>query len=129
MVFTTAQTTAFFEDAGQMVIPHDTRLQLIKEGIISLDDLAEFDNESLKQIAKNLCWPTGRIDDTNPTAPEGAMIPTPPFVFGAKSQIRLRVSAELVPYYQTVGRALSAANMQWNPIGKKFQQHWKAWGP
>ena len=109
-----------------MAIPRDTRLQLIQEGISSVDDLAEFDNESLKQIAENLRRPTGRIDDPNPTAPAGATIPTPPFVFGAKSQIRLRVSAELVRYYQTVGQELSAANMQWNPIGKKFQQHWKA---
>ena len=108
MVFTAAQTTAFFEAANQMAIPHATRVQLNNEGITSVDDLSEFDEESLKQIAENLRRPTGRINDPNPNAPAGATIPTPPFVFGAKSQSRLKVSTELVRYYQTVGRPLNA---------------------
>ena len=86
MVLTAAQTAAFFEEAAQMGIPHVTVLQLQQEGILSVDDLADFDKDSLQQLA-----------DT------GATIPTPPFVFGAKSQKRLLVACNLVCYYDTVG--------------------------
>ena len=54
MVFTAAQTTAFFEDAAQMGIPHETVLQLVLEGIDTVDDLANFDKDSLQQLADNL---------------------------------------------------------------------------
>ena len=41
MVLTAAQTTAFFEGADQMGIPHDTVVQLQTEGITTVDDLEE----------------------------------------------------------------------------------------
>jgi hypothetical protein len=60
MVFTNAQTTAFFEDANQMAIPALTRLQLQTEGIVTVDDLEEFQEDTLKQIVDNLRRPSGR---------------------------------------------------------------------
>ena len=102
-MLTAAQTTAFFEDAGQMGIPHATVLQLQLEGIDSVDDLADFDKDSLQQLADNLRRPGGRVPDPNPAAAAGATIPTPPFVFGAKSQKRILVACNLVRYYITVG--------------------------
>jgi hypothetical protein len=110
MVLTVAQTTLFFEDAAQMAIPNGTRLELINEGINTVDDLSEFDKDTIGQIAYNLRRP-----------PAGA-----PFVFGAKSQKRLIVACELVRYYETVGRTLSAANLQWNTVMKNFEIQWKA---
>ena len=50
----------------------------------------------------------------------------PAFVFGAKSQKRLGIAYELVRYYNTVGRDLTAANMQWNNRIKNFEIQWKA---
>ena len=41
MVLTAAQTTAFFENPGQMAIPHVTRAQLLVQGITSVDDLED----------------------------------------------------------------------------------------
>ena len=104
MVLTIAQTTAFFEQANQMGIPHYTVVQLQQEGISVIADLAEFDKDSLEQLASNLRRPGGRIPDPNPTAARGATIPTPPFVFGMKSQKRLLVASDLVRFYDTVGR-------------------------
>ena len=52
MVFTQAQTTAFFESADQMAIPHDTIAHLVNEGIASVQDLAEIDKESIIAMAK-----------------------------------------------------------------------------
>ena len=96
MVLTAAQTTAFFEDAAQMHIPHATVVQMQLEGIQAVADLADFDKDSLEQLANNLHHPGGRIPDPDPGAAAGATIPTPPFVFGAKSQKHLQVACDLV---------------------------------
>ena len=64
--------------------------------------------------------------DPNPAAVAGAMIPTPAFVFRAKSQKKLGVACDLVQYYNTVGRDLMAPNMHWNQVGKNFEIQWKA---
>ena len=98
MVLTTAQTTAFFEHADQMGIPHVTVVQLQAEGITSVSDLADFNKDSLQQLADNLRCPGGRVPDPYPAAQPGSTIPTPPFVFGAKSQRRIAVACALVKY-------------------------------
>ena len=126
MVLTNAQTSAFFQNATQMAIPVATVLQLQQEGIISVDDLAEFDKTSISQIADNLRRPGGRIPDPTPGAPPGATIPTPPFVFGAKSQQRLNVACNIVRCYNMIGRTITAANMQWTHVLSNFKDLWKA---
>ena len=110
MVLTVAQTTAFFENAAQMAIPNATVVQLVTEGIDSVDDLSEFDKDTIQQIASNLRRP-----------PAGN-----PFVFGAKSQKRLIAACEIIRYYETVGRNLTAANLMWNTVIKNFEIQWKA---
>ena len=80
MVLTAAQMIAFFEHADQMGIPHVTVVQLQAEGITSVSDLADFNKDSLQQMADNLRCPGGRVPDPNPAAQPGSTIPTPPFV-------------------------------------------------
>jgi hypothetical protein len=75
MVLTAAQTTAFFENERQMGIPHATVVQLATEGIMSVINLADFDKESLQQLADILRCP-GRVSDPNPAAQPGAIIAT-----------------------------------------------------
>jgi hypothetical protein len=111
MVLTAAQTTQFFEGDAQMAIPNGTVLELVNEGINTVDDLAEFDKDTLGQVAYSL---------RRPAAGAG------PFVFGAKYQKRLIVACELVRYYEIVGRPLSAANLQWNTVMKNSEIQWKA---
>ena len=96
MVLTPAQTTTFFEHAEQMGIPYTTVMQLQSEGITVVADLADFDKTSLQQLADILRCPGGRVLDPNPGAPPRATIPTPPFVFGAKSQKCIAVACDLV---------------------------------
>ena len=124
MVLTTAQTTTFFEHANQMGIPHATMLQQQSEGITLVSDLADFNMTSLQQLADNLRCPGGRVLGPNPAAQPGSTIPTPPFVFGTKSQRRIAVACDLVKYYITVGHDLTAANLQWNTIMKNFDIQW-----
>ena len=126
MVLTAGQTTAFLENADQMALPRATVLQLQNEGILTVADLQDFDRETLSQIAGNLRRPGGRIPDPTHGAAAGATIPTPPFVFGAKSQMRLRVACDLIRYYNTTSRPLTAANIQWDPVMSRFKELWKA---
>ena len=124
MVLTAAQTTKFFEHAEQMGIPHATVMQLQSGGITLVSDLADFDKNSLQHLADNLRCPGGHVPDPNPGAPAGSTIPTPPFVFGAKSQKCITVTCDLVKYYITVSRDLTVANLQWNTIMKNFEIQW-----
>jgi hypothetical protein len=45
---------AFFELDAQMGIPNDTVEQLQEEGIMIVDNLINFDKDSIEQIAANL---------------------------------------------------------------------------
>ena len=115
MVLTQGQTTAFFENAAQMAIPNATVNELANEGIDTVEDLAEFDNDTINQIASNLRRPA--------VAPAAG---GHHFVFGAKSQKRLTVACELIRFYNTVGRPLTAANIQWVTVIQNFEIQWKA---
>jgi hypothetical protein len=126
MPLTTAQRTLFFEEDAQMGIPNRTVIQLQTEGLNGIKDLVEFDKETIKGMASNLRRPARRIADPNPGAAEGSTIPTPPFAFGAKSQQRLIHATKLLRFYDTVGRAVTAANLQWTPVMKNFSEQWKS---
>ena len=115
MVLTHVQTKAFFRNAVQMAIPNATVNELSNEGIDTVEDLAEFDDDTIKQIASNLRRPA--------VAPAAG---GHHFVFGAKSQKRLTAACELIRFYNTVGRPLTAANIQWNTVIKNFEIQWKA---
>ena len=67
MVLTVAQMTTFFEHVEQMGIPHATVVQLQSKGIDVVTDLADFDKDSLQQLADNLRRPGGQVPDPNPT--------------------------------------------------------------
>ena len=97
-----------------------------QEGIQSVADLADFEKQSLQQLADNLWKPGDRVPDPDPNAALGATIPTPAFTDGAKSQKRLTAACNLVSFYQTVGRDLAAANIHWNQVRSNFEIQWKA---
>ena len=73
-----------------------------------MEDLVDFDKDSVKQMADNL------------------RRGTPNQVFGARSQKRLLVLCDLVRFYQTISRDLTAANIRWNHVVKNFEEQWKA---
>ena len=100
-------------------------VQLHAKGIEVVADLADFDKDSLQQLADKLRCPGGHIPDPNPGAPPRATIPTPPFVFGAKSQKRITVACDLVRFYATEGHDLTAANLHWSTVMKNFKIQWK----
>ena len=109
-----------------MGIRHATMVQMQQVGILMVADLADFEKQSLHQLADNLRKPGGRIPDPDPNAASGATIPMPAFTYGAKSKKRLTVACDLVRFYQTVGRDLTGANIQWNQVMSNFEIQWKA---
>eukprot|EP00957_Ditylum_brightwellii_P037074 2807035-Ditylum_brightwellii.AAC.1 len=64
-----------------MAIPHNTVVHLVNKGILTVDDLEEFQKSGIKQIAANL---------RRPVVP-GALL----LILGAKSVKRLTVACEL----------------------------------
>ena len=71
----------------------------------------------------NLRKPTGTVP--YPMAGAGAngipaMVAQPPFVFGAKSLERIKVTANAVRYYNTIGRPITSANMHFTNVLKGF---------
>ena len=50
MVLTAAQTTAFFENPDQLGIPHETMVQIQREGIQMVADLAFLKNKSSSSL-------------------------------------------------------------------------------
>jgi hypothetical protein len=108
-------------------LPNGTVTQLATEGITDVTDLADFKKEHLELVAKNLRAPPGRVPHPDAAlAAAGTTIPTPQFVIGAKSLMRLEAAADMIRYYETVGRALTPQNIGWEPTIKTFAEHWKA---
>ena len=93
-----------------MAIPNKTVLELVKEGIDTVDGISEFYKEMTDQIAYNLHLPPS----------------SDPFVFGAKSQKRIIVAWYPVRYYKTIGRAIVDANIQWTTVMKNSEIQWKS---
>ena len=106
MVFTAAQTTSFFKDNDQMAIPHVAVVQLATEDINNVNNLGKFNKDNINQVATNLRQP-----------PRGVAT----FTFGAKSQKKLLAASNLVRFYQTIRRDLTAANMRWITVIQNFE--------
>ena len=109
-----------------MGIPDKTVVQLGNEGIMKVDDLADFDKDTINQVADSLRRPGCRIPDPTPNAEPGATIPTPPFVFRSESQKGLLAACEIVRYYKTTGRGITTAKISRNTVIKNFEAQWKA---
>eukprot|EP00957_Ditylum_brightwellii_P188449 14346006-Ditylum_brightwellii.AAC.1 len=76
---------AFFEDNDQMAIPHNAVIHLVNEGILTVDDLEEFQKTDIEQIAANL---------RRPIVPGAPML-----VLVAKFVKKMTAACELVRYY------------------------------
>ena len=126
MVLTANQVRAFFHADNHMEIPVATIVQLVQEGIENPDDLQDFDKDSLKDVANNIRNLGGRITHPDPNAQANATISTPPFVFGAKSQKRMLEVCELVRFYETIKRPITATNLFYRPVISELNLQCKA---
>ena len=110
MVLTAAQIIAFFEEPLQCGLENRTRIDsLDAEGISSIDDLAEWEDDDWDQWSKNCKRPDKSPDPNNP----GQLIDTVPYSLSVKSLKRLKIASKLVRYYQSVSIGITASNMRW----------------
>ena len=126
MVLTDNQVRALFQADNQMAIPVATIVKLVQEEIEHQDHLQDFDKDSLKDVANNIRNPGGRIPHPDTNAQENATISTPHFVFGAKSQKKMLEACELVRFYETIERPITATNLIYLPIIRNFTLQWKS---
>ena len=105
---------AFFHNAAQMGISDETVVQLGNEVIMTVDDMVDFDKDTMQQVADSLQRPGGRIPDPTPNVAPREKIPTPPFLFRAKSQKQLLAVCDVVQYYETTGQGITTANISRN---------------
>ena len=121
MVFTAAQTTTFFTEAAQMGLTNCTKDQLNSEGIETIDDLANFDDDEIwKQVISNYKNPP-KVADANGVLQEQAAFHLP-----EKFPHRLKVATRAVTYYLETGRPLTPSMMTWNTPLKSVEMQWKA---
>ena len=100
MVFTNTHITSFFEDAAQMGLSNRTRVYIQGEGINHpSNDLQKFaDKDAWDQIIEN-CKRPPQI-----TNAAGALVNQQPFIFSAKSLMRLKIASKVVDYYARTSR-------------------------
>ena len=102
----------FFKDANQIVIPHNIVIQLVNEGIDSVDDLADFENNNISQVTENLRRSGGLLSDLNQVTAVGATIPTPSCIFKVTSHKRMLLTCELTYFYGTIERIQTTATLK-----------------
>eukprot|EP00957_Ditylum_brightwellii_P012988 981462-Ditylum_brightwellii.AAC.1 len=79
-----------------MEVTKETYVQLGKEGIKEVKDLAEFSKEIWKQVAENLKRPGGWMKNPGrETNRSHATVPQTLYLFGARTQKRLLEASEL----------------------------------
>eukprot|EP00957_Ditylum_brightwellii_P148379 11296599-Ditylum_brightwellii.AAC.1 len=120
------QTNTIFISSRQMEVSKDMLVQLGKEGIKEVEDLAEFSKEIWKQVAENLKCLGGQMknlekkkDNNNPST-----IPQTLYLFGVRTQKRLLKASELKRYYEMVGHRLTVLNTVYKTVIRSFTNQW-----
>ena len=139
MAWNNNQITDWF--VNQMGLPNAMIAGLNGMGIAHPQDLSDYDEELLKQLKEDLKKPPGTIPDPNwvappqapvqqgqpaPPAPVAPHIPRPLYVISPISLKRLIVAADLVRYYEIVGRNLTTASLRWTGPVMHYQQYMQA---
>ena len=118
MVFTDAQAITFLTAEPYLGLSLRTATALASEGIIMPGDFAEFDKDGLDAICRNLRKPARQLVG-------GVLADVEPYVFPARSQMRMYAYALAVKYYESVGRDIDPTNMIWAVV-QHFHEEWKA---
>ena len=111
--FTADRVTEFFTAADQLNLSDRSRDKLALEGIATIVDLPEFDDEDVSAIV--------RIFERPPRAPNamGNLVNQTPYAFPAKSQKRLTIAIAIAKYYEETNQQVTPEMMMW-PVLKSF---------
>ena len=119
MVLTAAQTRTFFENDQQISLSRRTKDDLISEGISSVEDLGEWDDNDWDAFAAS-CRKPEQIEDP---ANARNLINQAPFALPVKSLKRLKIASKLIRHYEAILMEPVADNVKWNCLKSYDQQH------
>ena len=122
MVLTATQTTAFFEGAAQMGLSNRTRLYLQTEGITGPEDLSDFVGKDDWTPILDNCRRPPQLPGANPGDP---LVNQQAFHLPTKSLMCLKVAAQVVLFYETTNRPLTAQNLTWVHLSN-FKTEWES---
>ena len=101
----------FFTRSSQMALSEATLEKLQEQGIESPIDLLDFDKDGIDKLADNIRKAAKRKDAD---------------IIGAKSQKRLTEAAELVRFYNEIGREIETGTMDYETVVRDFTKQWAA---
>ena len=105
-----------------MVPANNVRVALVNEGIVSVNNLAEFRKNHWHQVVTNLKYPASFPDPDN----NGKFIRSPTITLGVKSLERLKVASEAARYYEAIGRTLTPGNMNFTTTLRTLELQWQS---
>lgn len=146
MVFTANQNTLFFTSNAQIALTNEQRIALRREGLVSVQDLLDFQKEDLKVAFRNVrtgipgspatpavaAIPAVVADGVViqaevPATPGTAAIPTVlPVPIPARSTSRLLIASVAYHYYRDTGRTITPVNMHFTNVLRDFNIEWQA---
>ena len=140
MPFTAAQLNHFFTSNLQMALTNEQREALGREGLSTVNDFDDFEEDQLRVAFKNARagipgTPTvqaipeviqnGQVVQAAVPAiagtPGGQSVPIP-----AKCITRLLIASVAYHYYRDTGRAITPVNMHFSNVLRDFHVEWKA---
>ena len=98
---------------------HDRRDAVRDEGMETIDDLAEFDEEDVKNLCASVRKPGGMIEDPNNATKQ---IANPGHSIPAIAEKRLKLACYGARIYRLLGRAITADGLNRDRL-KLFEQH------
>ena len=128
MPWTQAEEDAFFTDAVQMALGQPTRLKFVAEGLTTVQDFLDFEEDSMEALIQVVRKQTqgSPMVDANGVAQPGRSYDAPMYPVSAKSEARMMGACALRRYYETIGRDPTPECMMWQPIIKNFVKQWDA---
>ena len=110
MAFNDEALTHFFQHQDELGLAEATQKQLMEEVILSIMDLQFIDSDSIKELANNLCRPSGSKN---------------PFHFSITLQTKMLDASNYAQHCVAMGRVVSPNHCRYKVI-QNFAYQWKA---
>ena len=102
--------------------PRERREAIQEQGLNTINDLLEFDKESIDTLCYAVRKPGGTIPDPDPNAAANATIPNPGYSVPAICEKRLIAAAYTAKMYEMIGRPITADTLSRARI-KRYEAH------
>jgi hypothetical protein len=135
VTFTANQTEAFFNNGPQMALPAPVRARLALEGLTVISDFSDFKEDQLIAAFKNMRTAVPGVPEVPaviaaPGVQAALAIPAIPALLptlvSAKCALRLKIASVAFHYYESIGRNVTSANMNYSNVLKDFYTEYES---